>query len=266
MRISRIVAHVPALLLDRLISLVVPPLCAACREPELFGVVVCSSCRASLVALPEPRCGGCGAPLIVSAPRCPECRGRALAFRTAWAPFAYEGTARELVAGLKLRGTTRAAGFMSTEIASRAPPDLLRGTLVPVPAHPARRRRAGMNQAAWLARELGRVTRLPVADVLERVRRSTPQVGLARRARLINARDSVKARRPPPGGPLVLVDDVYTTGATLDACARALDARGGEEVVAITFARALRQPASAPLPLGPDGGIAWDGTETGGGA
>ena len=240
MRISWIVARMPALILDRLISLVVPPLCAGCREPELSGVVVCASCRASLVALPGPRCGRCGAPAVVSSPRCPECRGRALAFRTAWSPFAYEGTARDLVAGLKLRGATRAAGFMSTEIASRAPPGLLRGTLVPVPAHPARRRRAGMNQAAWLARELGRVARLPVADVLERTRRSTPQVGLARRARLVNARASVEAKRAPPGGPLVLVDDVYTTGSTLDACARALNGRGGEEVVAITFARALR--------------------------
>ena len=97
-----------------------------------------------------------------------------------------------------------------------------------------------MNQAAWLARELGRVARLPVADVLERARRSTPQVGLARRARLLNARASVEAKRAPPAGPLILVDDVYTTGATLDACARALNARGGREVVAITFARALR--------------------------
>ena len=129
---------------------------------------------------------------------------------------------------------------MGAEIASRAPPGLLCGTLVPVPAHPARRRRAGMNQAAWLANALGNRSRLPVADVLARSRSSTPQVGLARRERLVNARGSVRPGRTPPTGRLVLVDDVYTTGATLDACARALLAAGGEDVVAVTFARALR--------------------------
>ena len=129
---------------------------------------------------------------------------------------------------------------MSAEIASRAPPRLLGGVLVPVPAHPARRRRTGMNQAACLTGALGRCTGLPVASILSRARGSTPQVGLARRERLSNARASVRAVRAPPGGRLVLVDDVYTTGATLDACARALVDRGGDEVVAVTFARALR--------------------------
>ena len=141
---------------------------------------------------------------------------------------------------LKLRGATRAATFMSAEIASRSPPGLLSGTLVPVPAHAGRRRRMGLNQAACLARSLGRRSGLPVAEVLCRAAGSTAQVGLARRERLHNARDSVSARRAPPGGRLVLVDDVYTTGATLDACARVLRARGADEVVAVTFARALR--------------------------
>jgi len=229
-------------LLDRLVSLVAPPVCLACREPEPGGAAVCDPCRAWLVPLRDPRCGRCGTPAGAPVRRCSECRRRALAFRSAWAPFAYEATARRLVAGLKLRGATRAAAFMSAEIGSRAPPGLLSGVLVPVPAHPARRRRTGMNQAACLAAALGRRVGLPVAPVLVRARGSTPQVGLARRERLANARGSVRARRAPPGGRLVLVDDVYTTGATLDACAGALLEGGADEVVAVTFARALRQP------------------------
>jgi predicted amidophosphoribosyltransferase len=129
---------------------------------------------------------------------------------------------------------------MAATIASHSPPGLLHGTLVPVPSHRARHRRAGVNQAWWLARELAHVAELPVADVLERTRGSRPQVGLPRRARLANARDSVRSRRTPPGGRLVIVDDVYTTGATLDACARALRARGAIEIAGVTFARALR--------------------------
>jgi ComF family protein len=226
-------------LLDRLVSLAAPSLCLACRVASPPDAV-CRRCRAGLVALPGPRCRRCGSPAGAAVPPCQECRGRALAFAGAWAPFAYEGTARRLVAALKHRGATRAAAFMSDEIAARAPPGLLAGVLVPVPAHPARRRRTGMNQAACLARALSRRTGLPVAQVLARARGSTPQVGLARRERLANARGSVRAGRGPPAGRLVLVDDVYTTGATLDACARALLVRGADEAVAITFARALR--------------------------
>jgi competence protein ComFC len=229
-----------ATLLDTLISLVVPPVCVACREPELSGLVVCDPCRTRLVRLRDPRCSRCGAPVVTSAPRCPECRGRALAFRTAWAPFAYEAIARRVVGALKLRGATRGAAFMSAEIASRAPPGLLSGTLVPVPAHPGRRRRTGLNPAACLAGSLARRTGLPVATALAQLRASTPQVGLARRERLANARGSVTATRAPPRGRIVLVDDVYTTGATLDACARALLGAGTDEVLAVTFARALR--------------------------
>ena len=229
-----------ASLFDRLLSLVVPPLCAVCREPELSGTAVCPICEARLVPLPDPRCDRCGAPVAVPMARCPECRGRALTFRSAWAPFAYEATARRLVVALKARGATRAAGFMAGQIASRAPPSLLQGTLVPVPEHPARRRREGLNQAALLAQTLARTAGLPLARVLARRQGSTPQMGLARRARIANARDSVAVRRQPPAGRLLLIDDVYTTGATLDACARALAGAGAHDVAAVTFARAIR--------------------------
>jgi ComF family protein len=234
------VRYMPMPLLDRLVSLVVPPLCVSCLEPELSGEAVCPACRARLVQLCDPRCERCGAPVVTPLPRCPECRGRALSFGSAWAPFAYEGTARRLVGALKARGATRATTVMATEIATRAPPGLLRGTLVPVPAHPTRRRRAGLNQAAWLAGALGRAVGLPVADPLLRSRGSSAQVGLARAERLANPRHSIRSRRPPPDGRLVLVDDVYTTGATLDACAHALAEAGAVEVVAVTFARATR--------------------------
>jgi ComF family protein len=171
---------------------------------------------------------------------CHECRSRALAFDHAWSPFAYEGVAREVVTALKSRGALVLVSFVANEIAVRAPAGLLAGTLVPVPAHARRRRSRGFNQAFEIAAALAREGGLPVRDALRRVR-APSQVGLERRARLVNARGSARARSSfavPQRA--VLVDDVYTTGATLDACAHALRQAGAEEVVAVTFARALR--------------------------
>jgi ComF family protein len=130
---------------------------------------------------------------------------------------------------------------MGAEIARRAPPGLIHGTLVPVPAHARRALRHGFNPAREIARALGRCSGFSVREPLERTGRSRPQVRLERAARLVNARGSV-ALRAGASAPerAVLVDDVYTTGATLDACARALRAAGSRQVAAVTFARAVR--------------------------
>jgi ComF family protein len=224
-----------------LVSLIVPPLCVACLEPEFSKSALCPDCRARLVSLSDARCRRCGAPVARDCDRCRECRGRSLAFARAWSPFAYEGLSRRVVGALKSRGALAVAGFMGEEIARRAPSGLLEGTLVPVPVHARRRRMHGCNPAREIAVALGRVTGSRFRDVLERTGRPAPQVGLERSARLANARGSVALRsRASAPEQVVLVDDVYTTGATLDACARALCASGSKEVVAVTFARAVR--------------------------
>jgi ComF family protein len=224
-----------------LVSLIVPPLCVTCLEPEFSKTALCPDCRAHLVALAVARCRRCGAPVARDCEGCRECRGRSLAFARAWSPFAYEGVGRRVVSALKSRGALAVAHFMGEEIATRTPSGLLEGTLVPVPAHARRRRVHGCNPAREVAMALGRFTGGGVRDVLERRGRPAPQVGLERAARLANARGSV-ALRSGAAAPerVVLVDDVYTTGATLDSCARALRKSGSKEVVAVTFARAVR--------------------------
>jgi predicted amidophosphoribosyltransferase len=233
-----------------LLSFVVPPLCAACREPELSGAPVCPACAAAMPAL-GPCCRTCGAPFPLPVESCRECRGRGFAFARAWAPFAYTGPARRLVLGLKAGGLVRSAPWMAAAIATRAPPAVLDGVLVPAPAHRERLRRQGHNHAAELARALARRTGLSVADVLGRRPGGRPQAGLAGGARRANARRGVVASGPVPPGRAVIVDDVYTTGSTLHACAAALRGAGSGPVSAVCFARAVRDPpAVAPAPGG----------------
>jgi predicted amidophosphoribosyltransferase len=230
----------PGPLMRSLLSLVVPPLCVACREPELSGAAVCPSCAAGMEPI-AACCRRCGAPLPCPVDACAECRGRGLSFARAWAPFAYTGPAREVVLALKARGLTAGAPYMATAIARRAPPGVLDGVLVPAPAHPERLRRHGHNQARALAAALGRITGLPVCEALVRRPGGRRQVGLERHARRANAQGWIAAGSGVPAGArAVVVDDVYTTGATLDACARALGAAGSGPVTAVCFARTVR--------------------------
>jgi ComF family protein len=212
--------------------------------------------------LAPPLCWGCGCPARLDEPLCLGCRrtlrhlGREpvpLAGIEIWAPVAYEGAARELVRGLKFRGAIALADAMAALITANAPGEVLPRAvelpptepprsqppaLVPVPLHPARRRKRGFNQAGILAEALARRTGLAVADRLTRSGAAGTQVGRARPARLAAPPGSIQAHAPIPAR-AVLVDDVATTGSTLAACARALRAEGALEVRAVAFARTL---------------------------
>jgi predicted amidophosphoribosyltransferase len=149
----------------------------------------------------------------------------------------HDGAARELVLALKLRGSRAAADAIGAMLAVPVRAVDAGAAIVPVPAAPERRRRRGFDPAALIAARLARRTGRPLDACLSRPRGDARQVGLRAGARRRGPR--VEAIRPPP--PIVLlVDDVHTTGATLDACARALREAGTRQVYAVSFARTLR--------------------------
>lgn len=223
-----------------LAAVLAPPACLACHVPlTAANAQLCVECRRALPWLPAPRCRRCGLPLPC-APRGDACPAAAAAFEHAWAPLSHDGPARQLVTALKFRGALPVARLMAAQIAASAPRELLAGAvLVPVPLHPARRRARGFDQAQLIAHALAGRTGLPVLPCLHRGGRPTRQLGADRAARQAAAeRQQLSVRGPAPAYALLL-DDVHTTGATLDACARALRAAGARRVAAVAYARTL---------------------------
>jgi ComF family protein len=190
-----------------------------------------------------PVCAACGAWAGAAEPLCAGCRRQMRWFDGSidgvFAPVAYAGPARALVGALKFRGAVGVAEAMAAAVCAAAPAGWLdRGAvLVPVPLHPARRRRRGFNQAERLARAVGERRGLAVVDCLQRGGSRATQMGLGREERLERIAGTVSVRARPVPARVVLVDDVVTTGATLAACAAALRDAGAAEVRAVAYAR-----------------------------
>ncbi len=217
-----------------------PPVCLLCRAgvaPIDHDALVCAVCRARWEALPEPQCVRCGQP-SVSADPCRGCQGWSGDLERAGSAVWLDDGARRTVHALKYQGWWRVASSMARVMVPLLPRHT-RPFLVPIPLGRARERRRGYNQSLVLARALGHLTTLPVAgDLLRRARDTNTQTALTPDARVANVAGAFHAGGRAGGRPVVLVDDVFTTGATLLSAARALKLAGVSQVEAITFARA----------------------------
>jgi len=235
---------------DAVLSVVLAPSCAGCDQllDHPTRGPVCDSCWTSIRPLTPPLCDRCGDPLpawrSISIPLalCPRCRRAGRLVDRARAIGPYDGALRAIVHALKYEGRRSLARALAALMRHRGD-DVLHGAdcVVPVPLHRSRRRERGFNQAADLAIHLD----LPVVSALRRVRATPTQTGLPAAQRHRNMRDAfavTRAGRALHGATVVLVDDVSTTGATLEACARVLKEAGAREVRALTAARVVSLP------------------------
>jgi ComF family protein len=253
-RASRVMSPLRACL-RRVLDVALPPLCPSCRSPLGDGVGLCAACWSKLSFIEKPFCARLGIPftydpgpglLSMEAIASPP------AYDRARAAVRYDDIARALVLSFKYGDRLDLAPMMGRWMA-RAGRELLAGAdaLIPVPLHWRRLWSRRFNQSAALAGAISDMTDVQVLhEALKRVRATPQQVGLSKSERADNVQG---AFRVPPdrkaqvaGRRLVLIDDVLTSGATVDTCARALLRAGAAHVDVVVFARVVA-PVRSPI-------------------
>ena len=227
-------------MIDAILNLVFPQSCVLCNSRILQRrwSVACPDCWSKLEPIPRPFCPQCGMPAPVIEGLCGPCRRGDHAFDFARSLFLFTDPMRGILHHFKYSGRVSLARPLGLRLRDHMHEEGFRGSVaLPVPLHRARLRERGFNQAELLAQHLG----LQVDRGLLRRRKNTPsQTGLSRSQRALNLSAAFEVRRSPPDCVLV-VDDVYTTGATLHEIAKTLKRAGASRVEVLTVARVLRQ-------------------------
>lgn len=218
-----------------------PPRCAACALVGCDGW--CEECAERIPYLPLPVCARCGTPVSPEG-FCTSCLVHPIVPEAVRAVARYQGVVRAAIHRFKYEGRPSLAPALAELLIQgwQTPltePLHLAEVVLPLPIHPWRERERGFNQSLLLAREFCRSTGLPlVSGALERVTYHQPQVGLGATERQENVRGAFRVVQPEPiaGKSVLLLDDVWTTGSTLNEATRALQAAGARQVFAYTVA------------------------------
>lgn len=231
---------------NSVLSLLFPWRCPGCDQLLPYPVPVCETCALTLKRIAKPLCIRCGDPFPEHwrVRICPDCRTRRSPVTRIRSVFYYEGLAQQMIRDAKYKRKARPLRFFAEQLFLffcsewTAPID----AIVPVPLHRMREWERTFNQAEILSREVSRLTGLPLWQPLRKIKPTPPQSllsGTARRANLAGTfrlDGSVSAPKS-----VLLIDDVVTTGATLEECARILRTAGVRKVHALTVARAVQK-------------------------
>ncbi|MBF0308360.1 MAG: ComF family protein [Magnetococcales bacterium] len=232
-------------MIARLLDGLFPRFCPLCQGEPIGETLLCHACRTSLPKLPEGVCRRCGMLFPGELPEgCAICRRESRVGEGFFCPFVFQEPVDQLVTGLKFGDRTEWAALMGElwwqecgEALSRQAPDMV----VPIPLHPWRLIRRRYNQSALLAREVARRLGVPLhSKALLRLRWTLPQTRLSRAERVKNLMGAFWARPAVvKGRTVVVLDDVMTTGATLQNAVATLYRAGASRVMIACFARTL---------------------------
>jgi ComF family protein len=232
------------LFIDAFLSLIFPPRCEVCTELQM--PVICDNCLTRFKVIIPPYCDICAKPLDPLATGgniCADCKSEQPAFQHCRCAGYYHSELRHAIHLMKYEGIRAIAPELARFTANNIDiTNLSIDLILPVPLHPERLRMRGFNQAGLIADELGKLFNINVEHtILNRVVNTTPQMKLPAKERKQNIRGAFQAENSIHGKNICIIDDVFTTGSTLNECAVTAMKAGAKSVSVITVARAVKE-------------------------
>lgn len=231
-------------ILDEIAEILVPEknLCYICnyRDKYIGDSHICKSCSAEIERLEGLLCRKCSKPLDRDADLCDECLLKVKCFERSVAPLEYKGLSKKLVRDYKYGGKSYLYKLFGQMIVERLKEEGIIGfdAIVPVPLHNSKLRTRGYNQSELIAKYISLKIGPPVLKLIIRTKKTVPQSSLTGEKRWINVKDAFEfSEKPGRISNILLVDDIYTTGATLNECASILKENGTSEIWCATIAR-----------------------------
>ena len=221
------------------LELLYPGRCPVChRILADRKLLVCPACAARLKPYLGPGCMKCGKPVGEAEEYCPECASRNRFFTEGRGIYLYDSVMRASMVRYKYYGCREYGDFYAAALVRYGEKEIRRwkpDLLIPIPLHPSKQRKRGFNQAEYLARRLGERLKIPVASgLLRKTRRTRSQKKLDSRERRENLKGAFETTERADGLAVLLIDDVYTTGSTMDAAAECLRNAGAAKVFFLT--------------------------------
>ncbi len=225
-------------LADALLDIVYPRRCAICDSVLKLGndEGICKKCKQKVEYVTEPFCKKCGKPLADDTEEyCGDCQKKVTSYRYGRAAFVYNKYMRKSIARFKYHDRMEYAGYYAKEIYRVMGEDIISlgaELLVPVPIHKSRYKKRGYNQAYLIAKHLGELMNIPVADdYISRIKHTAPQKELSASERKTNVSDAFVITEKSKElyrniNCVIIIDDIYTTGSTIEACSRTLICAG----------------------------------------
>lgn len=232
---------------EELLDLIFPKTCFGCKKrlSPIAEIYICPLCLNKICKLQPPFCKTCGRPVEPLSERCPDCTGQNFYFSRGFTSNLYEGLIKDCIHNFKYNSYTYLGGtlaFFMADFAKRYIDIDKIDAIASIPLHWQRKRDRGFNQSAILAEILSKNFRIPYTSTgLSRIKSIQPQVELPRKERISNVLDVFKVKNPKKilDKRILLIDDVFTTGATFNECSRVLMECGAKDVWVFSLARGI---------------------------
>jgi len=227
--------------LGGLLDLIFPPRCVVCKE--FSRELVCSSCWGKVTLIDGDVCQYCGKPTLRPVARCRDCRGKRFYFDWAVSVWHYSGTGKDIIHALKYENARRLAPVLARQALDKLPVSEVFDFITWVPLHRSKKAMRGYNQSEIVAKELAAMEEVEAKKIIKRIRKTSDQNKLAPPKRRTNVSGAFKLNGSAEisGKRILIVDDVYTTGSTVNECCKTMKDEGAARIGVLTLARAIRE-------------------------